>query len=76
MHIIKMLNDVHFDCHRAVRFIALFLSLAVGDYKKFLLFVFSCFSPVSLKPELFEGLRFDFTKPLSPKSLSHRQVGT
>lgn len=27
---------------------------------------------MSLKPELFEGLRFDFTKPLSPKfSLSH-----
>ncbi|MCO5611097.1 hypothetical protein L7F22_065347 [Adiantum nelumboides] len=27
---------------------------------------------VSLKPELFEGFRFDFTKPLSPKfSLSH-----
>lgn len=27
---------------------------------------------VSLKPELFEGLRFDFTRPLSPKfSLSH-----
>lgn len=28
---------------------------------------------VSLKPELFEGLRFDFNKPLSPVfSLSHR----
>lgn len=27
---------------------------------------------ISLKPELFEGLRFDFTRPLSPKfSLSH-----
>lgn len=32
-------------------------------------------SVVSLKPELFEGMRFDFTKGLSPKfSLSHRYV--
>lgn len=30
---------------------------------------------VTLKPELFEGLRFDFTKPLNQKfSLSHRYV--
>lgn len=30
---------------------------------------------VSLKPELFEGMRFDFTKGLNPKfSLSHRYV--
>jgi hypothetical protein len=30
---------------------------------------------VSLKPELFEGLRFDFTKPLNQRfSLSHRCV--
>lgn len=30
-------------------------------------------SAVSLKPELFEGLRFDFTKPLNQRfSLSHR----
>jgi len=28
---------------------------------------------VSLKPELFEGMRFDFNKPLNPKFfLSHR----
>ena len=31
------------------------------------------FGTVSLKPELFEGMRFDFNKGLSPKfSLSHR----
>lgn len=31
------------------------------------------FGTVSLKPELFEGMRFDFTKGLNPKfSLSHR----
>lgn len=31
---------------------------------------------VSLKPELFEGLRFDFTKGLNHKfSLSHRYFG-
>jgi hypothetical protein len=32
---------------------------------------------VSLKPELFEGLRFDFTKPLNQRfSLSHRYGGS
>ena len=34
-----------------------------------------CFSTVSLKPDLFEGMRFDFTKMLNQKfTLNHRFV--
>jgi len=33
----------------------------------------ACETTVSLKPDLFEGVRFDFAKPLNAKfSLSHR----
>ena len=36
-----------------------------------------CAAAVVLKPELFEGLRFDFTKPLNQNfALSHRRVLT
>lgn len=35
--------------------------------------LFSCLRAVTLKPELFEGLRFDFTKPLNQNfALCHR----